>query len=372
MDKQTQLLCDLFAGVPGPDDLIGKAGGRIIEAVMNTTGIVPDILGPIASPREWLARYGIAIEEGSPSEMANGKAAALFQHPNGDGRGARVLIPIGYDIDDHRVGWTVWHEIGHAADYIGTNPEGRLMPTPAGVYSTQHEGALRQHQDVIVTWSNNNTPENYDYKHSLSELWAECVACAVMKTAQVPPPLLAAILPHLIKRNFPIDPIWHCLDRNEVADRAAAIADLGRDALLDLKHFMSAQQTQIVRDFMKGEEAEFFHEKMIELAAIVKSMPETGETDDGRGGKAIAYLHYFAGGQANFYVTERDVGDKDDPNPGEQHQAFGRSDLFNDGGELGYISLPEIFRSGGELDFHWTPKTLDEIEAKRTAREDAP
>jgi hypothetical protein len=135
---------------------------------------------------------------------------------------------------------------------------------------------------------------------------------------------------------------------------------------------MSAQQTQIVRDFMKGEEAEFFHEKMIELAAIVKSMPKTGETDDGRGGKAIAYLHYFAGGQANFYVTERDVGDKDDPNPGEQNQAFGRSDLFNDGGELGYISLPEIFRSGGELDFHWTPKTLDEIEAKRTAREDAP
>ena len=167
------------------------------------------------------------------------------------------------------------------------------------------------------------------------------------------------ILPDLIKRNLPVPQV----------EKVEAVAQ-GLAAFNDLKHFMSREQRAIVQEGMSGEERCFFVEKMIELAAIVKSMPKTYETDDARGGKAIAYLHYFAGGQANFYVTERDIGDKDDPNPGEQHQAFGRSDLFNDGGELGYISLPEIFRSGGELDFHWTPKTLDEIEAKRAARQE--
>ena len=93
-------------------------------------------------------------------------------------------------------------------------------------------------------------------------------------------------------------------------------------------------------------------------------MPTTGQTDDGRGDEAIVHLHYFAGGQANFYITERDVGAEDDPLPGAQNQAWGRADLFGDGGELGYISLPEIFSSRGELDFHWTPKTLAAIAAE--------
>ena len=442
MDKPTQLLCDLFAGVPGPDDLIGKAGGRIIEAVINKTGFTSDITGPIASPREWLARYGIAITEAGPTAMANGKAAALFQHPSGPGAvGAKVIIPIGYDIDEPKVAWTVWHEIGHAADYIHVR-DGKPYHEPSGHYSALHLGIMQQHSEEIIHYQRFN-PENRDYKLKPNELWAECVACAVMEPKRMSAPLLDAILPDLIKRNLPVtapekvevtvgpqhtgnatlaeiiadlgmtkekiggywivtkgeqvicregevDDIWRELinqgfiKKPYPSDEPAAVVEppfqgkraltaQGYAAFHDLKHFMSIEQRAIVQDCMAGEERDFFFEKMIELAAIVKSMPKTKETDDGRGGKAIAYLHYFAGGQANFYLTERDVGSSDDPVPGVQHQAFGRADLFGDGGELGYISLPEIFKSRGELDFYWTPKTLDEIEAERRGEEgDAP
>lgn len=450
MDKPTQLLCDLFAGVPGPDDLIGKAGGRVIEAVINTTGVTLDILGPIASPREWLARYGIAITEAGPAEMNCGKAAALFQHPSGPGAvGAKVIIPIGYDIDDPKVAWTVWHEIGHAADYIHVR-DGKPYHAPEGHYSALHLGIMQRHSEEIIHYQRFN-PENRDYKLKPNELWAECVACAVMEPKRMSAPLLDAILPDLIKRNLPVKApekvesdsstvqetertmkqiiadlgltiekigayflvkkgeqvicregsvygIWPELVKQglvgnhldldainkeivdlgigpegESAAAAPPTAEDGRAALRKLKHFMSSEQEDAVIIGLRGEEWSFFAEKMIELAAIVKSMPKTHETDDGRGGQAIAYLHYFAGGQANFYVTERDIGDSDDPTSGVQHQAFGRSDLFADGGELGYISLPEIFKSRGELDFYWTPKTLDEIEAERRGEEgDAP
>jgi hypothetical protein len=108
------------------------------------------------------------------------------------------------------------------------------------------------------------------------------------------------------------------------------------------------------------EEHEFFREKFVELANLIDRMPHTKQTE-GQGREAIAHLHYFAGGQANWFITEKDVG-----NPGEepserQWQAFGLADLFGDGGELGYICLPEIINNNGELDLYWTPKTLEEI-----------
>jgi hypothetical protein len=92
-------------------------------------------------------------------------------------------------------------------------------------------------------------------------------------------------------------------------------------------------------------------------------MPKTGE-QDGKGEQATAYLHYFAGGQASWYITEKDAGSPDDDPGTGQIQAFGLADLFGDGGELGYISIAEILENGGELDFHFTPKTLAEIRGK--------
>ena len=138
------------------------------------------------------------------------------------------------------------------------------------------------------------------------------------------------------------------------------------EALKTLEGFLPPNQRAVVMEALRGEEAEFFKEKMIELAGIVKSMPRTGETDgDGDGDKAVAHLHYFAGGQANFYITEKDKGSPDDGPEDKNSQCFGLADCFGNGtsdcAEIGYISIPEISKARGELDFHWTPKTLAEV-----------
>ena len=134
----------------------------------------------------------------------------------------------------------------------------------------------------------------------------------------------------------------------------------GRKALASLKDFIGPAQRRAVLDGMRGEEKQFFFDKMKELAHIVETMPKTGETD-GQGDDAIIYLHYFAGSQANFYIREKDIGCEDSPG---QHQAFGTADLFNDGGELGYISIAEIVENRGELDFHWRPRPWKEVKDK--------
>ena len=111
---------------------------------------------------------------------------------------------------------------------------------------------------------------------------------------------------------------------------------------------------------MDQEEHEFFQEKFVDLANLIDRMPHSYQTE-GQGNQAIAHLHYFAGGSANWWITEKDKGAADDEPEQRQSQAFGRADLFGDGGELGYISLPEIIANGGEMDLYWTPKTLEEI-----------
>ena len=126
--------------------------------------------------------------------------------------------------------------------------------------------------------------------------------------------------------------------------------------------FLGASQRLALISGFRGEEKQFFFDKVAEYAARVAAMPKTGETE-GQGNAAVAHLHYFAGGQANWYVTEKDKGAPDDAENGvpPQSQAFGLADLFADGGELGYISLAEIISCGGELDLYWTPKPLDVI-----------
>lgn len=115
----------------------------------------------------------------------------------------------------------------------------------------------------------------------------------------------------------------------------------------------------------KCEERDFFRTMICELAANVAAMPKTYETN-GQGYKATAHLHYFAGGQASWYITEKDC----DTDGEGQLQAFGLADLFGDGGEIGYISIAEILEAGGELDLYWTPKTLGAITGKPEVSED--
>ena len=129
------------------------------------------------------------------------------------------------------------------------------------------------------------------------------------------------------------------------------------EALRKLKGFVGKAQLHALRDGWRGEEKQFFFDKLVEMAGIVQTMPKTYE-QDGKGDQAVAYLHYFAGGQANWYITECDVETPEEPG---QHQAFGLADLFGDGGELGYISIVELLENGAELDLYFTPLTLGEI-----------
>lgn len=135
-------------------------------------------------------------------------------------------------------------------------------------------------------------------------------------------------------------------------------------AIKSLHQFIGPRQLAAVGDLCRGEEKQFFFDKMCELAEIVATMPKTGETDGKGDDQAVACLHYFAGGSANWWIIEKDI----DTDGEGQIQAFGLANLF--GGpsdwdaELGYISIAEILVNGGELDFHFTPKTLAALREK--------
>ena len=124
----------------------------------------------------------------------------------------------------------------------------------------------------------------------------------------------------------------------------------GAAAVRVLAPFIGKSQMRVMGDACRGEEGEWFREKLCELAGIIERMPSSYETD-GQGDRAIVHLHYFTGGW-DFYLIEKDA------NP-EQHQAFGLVVGFEP--ELGYICLPEILQAGAELDLHWEPKTLAEV-----------
>jgi hypothetical protein len=122
-------------------------------------------------------------------------------------------------------------------------------------------------------------------------------------------------------------------------------------AVLTLRHYIGTSQLSALGDACRGEERQFFINKLVELAELVNSMPRVYE-QDGKGDSAIAHLHYFTG-SCDWYITERDTTD-------EQHQAFGLANLGY-GPELGYISIQELLENGAELDLHFQPKPLREI-----------
>ena len=119
-----------------------------------------------------------------------------------------------------------------------------------------------------------------------------------------------------------------------------------------LKQFISPSQLSSLGAGVRGEEKDFFFDKIEELAELFTTMPKTYETD-GQGDDAIVSLHYFNGSQ-DWYIIEKDMED-------EQHQAFGMADIGYGLSGGGYISLIELMEHGVELDIHWTPKTKREV-----------
>lgn len=130
----------------------------------------------------------------------------------------------------------------------------------------------------------------------------------------------------------------------------ATIEDVNKVMPL-LKQFIGAAQLSAIGSVIRGEEGQFFKDKLIEIANVIRTMPKT-YGQDGMGDKAIAYLHYFKG-SGDWHITEKDMED-------EQLQAFGLANL-GQGGELGYISIQELIDAGVELDLYWTPKTIGAI-----------
>lgn len=92
----------------------------------------------------------------------------------------------------------------------------------------------------------------------------------------------------------------------------------------------------------------------------VVAVPGLNE-QDGKGYRAIAYLHYYIG-DADWYVTELD------PKTGE---AFGWAEILPGCGELGYFNLHELEAVlvneclPVERDYYWEPRSIREALADR-------
>jgi hypothetical protein len=125
-----------------------------------------------------------------------------------------------------------------------------------------------------------------------------------------------------------------------------------------LRPFIGLHQMAAIYEASSGEEGEHFKTKLADLAALVRSMPQTYD-QDGLGMEAIAYLHYFRGGM-DWYITERDM-------ESDQYQAFGLADLGAGEPELGYINIAALRRNRVELDLYWSPKPLSQIENNQLA-----
>jgi hypothetical protein len=131
-------------------------------------------------------------------------------------------------------------------------------------------------------------------------------------------------------------------------------AVIAAGAVYGLRHFIGKSQKHAIRSCLKGEEAVWFKDKLLELKELVDSMPKVYE-QDGLGENAVVHLHYFTA-RTDFYITERDVSEA-------QHQAFGLACVHEE--EMGYISIAEIIESGAELDLHWKKQTIAQVKAER-------
>jgi len=138
------------------------------------------------------------------------------------------------------------------------------------------------------------------------------------------------------------------------------------DVLPTLRPFIGRSQLSAIGDACRGEERQWFKDRLVALADQIANMPET-YAQDGLGDQAVAHLHYFAGGATNWWITEKDS----DPDGEGQVQAFGLANMFggptDQDAELGYISIAEIIANGGELDLHFAPQTLAQLKDTRQA-----
>lgn len=183
--------------------------------------------------------------------------------------------------------------------------------------------------------------------------------------------LAAILMPFTVNKEFQLSLVLKRLKEFEAAQAPKSqpvevkapeltLADANK-ALKTLSGFIGGDQLKVVRSGLKGEESQFFIDKMVELAGVVEKMPKVYGQEK-LGDQAIVYLHYFKN-SFDWYITEKD-------SETFQLQAFGLACMHED--EMGYINLVELTKNNVELDFHWKPKTLAEIRKERNPEEPGP
>ena len=136
-------------------------------------------------------------------------------------------------------------------------------------------------------------------------------------------------------------------------DRGEAI-NVSKKIILELRDRLSIYQAAVILTVIrKGEEWEFFANKLKEIKNIFDNLPKLYSQEDVK--DPVVHLHYFKG-DMDAYITE-----------GEGNEGFGWVELLPGCGELGYVFLPDYPMNGFELDMYWIPKPLSEALKERPA-----
>lgn len=134
----------------------------------------------------------------------------------------------------------------------------------------------------------------------------------------------------------------------------------GTRYLESLRNIIPDFQARVIREYLNGEEGEFFHDILLQLITELKDAPRSYQTE-GQGDSAKVILHYFSP-SSDWWIIELDAEENDyapfDPNG--HHRAFGFVCLNGDTdmAESGYIPIPQIAKLPSvELDFYWDSRT---------------
>ena len=126
------------------------------------------------------------------------------------------------------------------------------------------------------------------------------------------------------------------------------------EAVKVLRPFIGRGEMEAMIEGLRGEERTYFEAIFEQMAALVKAMPMTYQTE-GQGDARMVYLHYFSPA-GDWYIAEKDI----DADGEGQIQAFGyaRFEAMPDCAEWGYISIAELLANGVELDLHFAARTV--------------
>ncbi|MDA8115367.1 MAG: DUF2958 domain-containing protein, partial [Acidithiobacillus sp.] len=166
-------------------------------------------------------------------------------------------------------------------------------------------------------------------------------------------------LRHHVAPETPVAPTATTIPEVQVRPTQDAPAPVLRVVPPALREFLSQSQRMATEQGLRGEDREYFSDKMRELEQVIANMPQSYQTD-GQGDNAPVTLHYFRG-NADWYIIEKDS----DPDKEGQIQAFGLADLGMGEPELGYINIRELIQAGVEMDYHFAPRTLRELKLEK-------